>query len=84
MPRRCSSEHQGEIGLPKADNDNGHDNALVAISGYGIYTQRMIKAGKLDRKLHLHTVHDMLPYFAASGHSLYAKSAYLYKYADFA
>ena len=29
-------------------------------------------------KRHLHTVHDMLPYFAASGQSLYAKSAYLY------
>ncbi len=31
-----------------------------------------------NRKLHLQTVQDMLPYFAASGHSLYAKSAYVY------
>ena len=29
-------------------------------------------------ELHLQAVHDMLPYFAASGHSLYAKSAYIY------
>ena len=29
-------------------------------------------------KLHLQTVQDMLPYFAASGHSLYATSAYVY------
>ena len=29
-------------------------------------------------KLHLQTVQDMLPYFAASGHSLYAKSALVY------
>ena len=28
--------------------------------------------------LHLQSVKDMLPYFAASGHSLYAKSAYIY------
>ena len=29
-------------------------------------------------KLHLQTLQDMLPYFAASDHSLYAKSAYVY------
>ena len=29
-------------------------------------------------KLHLQAVRDMLPYFAATGHNLYAKSAYLY------
>ena len=29
-------------------------------------------------RLHLQCVHDMLPYFAASGHRLYAKSAYVY------
>ena len=31
-----------------------------------------------DWKLHLQAVHDMLPYFAAAGHNLYAKSAYIY------
>ena len=31
-----------------------------------------------DWKLHLASVFAMLPYFAASGHNLYAKSAYLY------
>ena len=31
-----------------------------------------------DWKLHLQAVYDMLPYFAASGHNLYTKSAYLY------
>ena len=41
--------------------------------------QRFIKAERMANwKLHLQTVHDMLPYFAASGHSLYAKSAYVY------
>ena len=28
--------------------------------------------------LHLQSVYDMLPYFAAAGHRLYAKSAYIY------
>ena len=41
--------------------------------------QRFIKAERMDNwKLHLHIVQDMLPYFAASGQSLYAKSAYVY------
>ena len=41
--------------------------------------QRLIKAErKANWKLHLQTVQDMLPYVAASGHSLYAKSAYSY------
>ena len=31
---RCSSENQREIGWSKADNDNAHSNAMVAISGY--------------------------------------------------
>ena len=29
-------------------------------------------------ELHLQAVIDMLPFFTASGHNLYAKSAYLY------
>ena len=29
-------------------------------------------------KLHLQAVFEMLPYFAASGHSLYVKSAYIH------
>ena len=41
--------------------------------------QRLIKAERMANwKLHLQTVQDMLPDFAASGHSLYAKSAYVY------
>ena len=41
--------------------------------------QRFIKAERMANwKLHLQTVQDMLPYFAASGHSLYAKSLYVY------
>ena len=41
--------------------------------------QRFIKAERMANwKLHLQTVQDMLPYFAASGHSLYAKSVYVY------
>ena len=41
--------------------------------------QRFIKAERMANwKRHLQTVQDMLPYFVASGHSLYAKSAYVY------
>ena len=41
--------------------------------------QRFIKAERVANwKLHIQTIQDMLPYFAASGHSLYAKSAYVY------
>ena len=41
--------------------------------------QRFMKAERMANwKLHLQTVQDMLPYFAVSGHSLYAKSAYVY------
>ena len=41
--------------------------------------QRFIKAERMANwKLHLQTEQDVLPYFAASGHSLYAKSAYVY------
>ena len=41
--------------------------------------QMFIKAERMANwKLHLQTVQDMLPYFAASDHSLYAKSAYVY------
>ena len=28
--------------------------------------------------LHLKALHEMLPYFAAAGHTLYTKSAYIY------
>ncbi len=31
-----------------------------------------------DWMLHLQAIQDMLPYFAAAGHNLYAKSAYIY------
>ena len=41
--------------------------------------QRFIKAERMANwKLHVQTVQDMLPYFAASGHSLYAKPANVY------
>ncbi|PIK60573.1 hypothetical protein BSL78_02509 [Apostichopus japonicus] len=41
--------------------------------------QRFLKAERTGNwGLHLQTVHDMLPYFAASGHALYAKCAYVY------
>ena len=41
--------------------------------------QRFIKAERMANwKLHIQTVQGMLPYFAASGHSLYEKSAYVY------
>lgn len=31
-----------------------------------------------DWNLHLQTMYDMLPFFAAAGHNLYTKSAYVY------
>ena len=41
--------------------------------------QRFIKAERMSNwQLHLQTVHYMLRYFTASGHSCYAKSAYVY------
>ena len=41
--------------------------------------QRFVEAERMSNwKLHLETVHYMLPYFEASGHSRYAKSAYVY------
>ncbi|KAK3747021.1 hypothetical protein QZH41_001488 [Actinostola sp. cb2023] len=40
---------------------------------------RFIKAERTGNwELHLQTVYEMLPYFAASGHNQYAKSAYIY------
>ena len=41
--------------------------------------QRFIEAERMSNwKLHLQTVHYMLTYFAAYGHSRYANSAYIY------
>ena len=40
---------------------------------------RFLKAERTgNRKLHLQSVKEMLPYFAAAGHNLYVKSAYMY------
>ena len=77
---KCSSENQGEIGCSKADNANAHSNALVAKYGDMVSILQMFtKAERMANwKLHIQTVQDMLPYFAASRHSLYAKAAYVY------
>ena len=41
--------------------------------------RQFIKAERTGNwNLHLQTVYEMLPYFAAAGHNLYAKSAYIY------
>ena len=41
--------------------------------------RRFIKAERTGNwSLHLQSVYDMFPYFAAAGHRLYAKSAYIY------
>ena len=41
--------------------------------------RQFIKAERTGKwQLHLKTLRDMLPFFTASGHNLYAKSAYLY------
>ena len=41
--------------------------------------RKFIKAERTGNwELHFQAVYDMLPFFTASGHNLYAKSAYLY------
>jgi hypothetical protein len=41
--------------------------------------RRFLKAERMgDWALHLKCLHDMFPYFAASGHNLYLKSDYIY------
>ena len=41
--------------------------------------RQFIKAERMGNwRLHLKATYEMLPYFAASGHNLYAKSAYIY------
>ena len=41
--------------------------------------RQFIKAETMGNwRLHLKATHEMLPYFAASGHNLYAKSEYIY------
>ena len=57
---------------------------MIALHTYSVDTihatidalRKIIKAGNWD--LHLQAVYDMLPFFIASKHSLYVKSAYLY------
>ena len=80
MLSRCSSENQWEIGC-----DLKHTmitrTAMLWLQYLDMVSilQRFIKAERMANwKLHLRTVQDMLPYFAASGHSLYAKFAYVY------
>ena len=41
--------------------------------------RQLIKAERVGSwRLHLKATYEMLPYFAASGHNLHAKSAYIY------
>ena len=41
--------------------------------------RQFIKAERMENwQLHLKSTYEMLPYFAASGHNLYTKSAYIY------
>ena len=41
--------------------------------------QQFSKAERMGNwQLHLKSTYEMLPYFAASGHNLYTKSAYIY------
>ena len=41
--------------------------------------KQFIKAERMGNwRLHLKATYEMLPYFAASGHNLYATSAYIY------
>ena len=60
--------------------DNG-PTAKLWVQYFNMTTlvKRFIEAERIDNwELHLNTLQQMLPYFHASGHSLYAKSAHLY------
>ena len=51
---------------------------MVTVHGYGEDPTK-IHQSRAYGKLHLEAVLDMLPYLTASGHSLYAKSARIYR-----
>jgi len=53
--------------------------ALDAQYGNGGHSLQIYQSERTANwDLHLQAMHDMLPYFAASGHNSYTKSAYLY------
>ena len=77
MLSRYSSENQGKLD----DQTMTTRTAMHWLQYLYLVSilQMFIKAERMANwKLHLQTVQDMLPYFAPSGHSLYAKSAYVY------
>ena len=76
---RCSSEDQGKLDDLKQTMTTR--TAMLSLQYLDMVStpQRFISAERMSNwKLHLQTVHYMLPYFAASSHSRYAKSAYVY------
>ena len=75
----CSSENQGKLDDLKQTMTTRTAMLWLQYLDMVSILQRFIKAERMANwKLHLRTVQDMLPYFAASGHSLYAKSAHVY------
>ena len=52
---------------------------MDAVHGHGRCLTQVYKTERTANwDLHLQPVYDMLPFFAAAGHNLYAKSAYIY------
>lgn len=52
---------------------------MGTILPYGVHSQEYIRAERLgDWEEHLYAVKNILPYFHAAGHFLYAKTAHLY------
>ena len=81
MLSRCSSEDQGKLDDLKQTMTTRTAMLWLQYLDMVSTFQRFISAERMSNwKLHLQTVHYMLPYFAASGHSRYAKSACIYVY----
>ena len=79
MLNRCSSEDQGKLDDLKQTMSTHTVMLWLQYLDMVSTRQRFIEAERMSNwKLHLQTVHYMLPYFAASGHSRYAKSANVY------
>ena len=79
MLSRFSSENQGKLDDLKQTMKTRTAMLWLQYLGMVSTLQRFIKAERMSNwKLHLQTAYYMLPYFAASGHSRYVKSAYVY------
>ena len=80
----CSSDVLSKIAEKLESNRKCMQNQRTAVlwMQYMVMVDILRKFIRAERtgnwKLHLQAVRDMLPYFAAAGHNLYAKSAFVY------